>query len=577
MQTTLTATLIVNQDNIQLINNQLDRVVNLHSIIQRKLYKDIISYFKLNQVSKLTNSKLNDLKSTYQVKYNINARQFNSIFTELLGKISSILELNKDYLNDAKDNFKSLEKSLKSKQKNLDNLIKKINTKNYITNNIDKINHDSLVSKIYYLNQRLTKANKKLAKLLDIQKTGNPHLCFGSNKLFKQQFLINSNNNLTEFKSHTDWKKSWIESRNKSFFLLGSSDETLGNQNCQIKHIENDIYELKVNVNPKENKLANRYINFKIKLHNDKNSRIKNILDNNISQALTYRFYRTNDGYQVFISLDKSKQQPKIISYKLLGSIGIDINADHLSISEIDRFGNLNKSWDIQLNLKDKTTEQSLDNIACVIKQVTDYAVMVNKPIVIENLNFSQKKTELKSGFNKKYNVMLSSFVYSKIIELIKSRSFDKGIEVIEINPAYTSKIGKFKYQNQYKLTTHQAASFVIARRGLLSYKKVVELKDKQGNPTSKTLTIINKEKTISVRRSKYYPFDLPVRNNQKQDGIYWKEIEQNYHKAKKHRLGLKRPNLILVKQNFSRETTVVADSSEVNRDLNPNLLFMPF
>ena len=104
---------------------------------------------------------------------------------------------------------------------------------------------------------------------------------------------------------------------------------------------------------------------------------------------------------------------------------------------------------------------------------------------MIEKLDFSQKKKELKSysnnGFIKSYNTMLSSFAYRKIIELIKSRSYDKGIEVIEVNPAYTSKIGKFKYQNKYKLTTHQSAAFVIARRGLLSYSKTITVKDKNG------------------------------------------------------------------------------------------------
>jgi IS605 OrfB family transposase len=586
MQTTLTSTLIDHQPDILDIQSQLDTVIALHSTVQRTLYKDIVSYFNKFKVNKLSSSKLKELKSNYQFKYSINARQFNSIYTELLGKIFSVLELNKDYLADTKDKFKSLEKFIKNKQKILDSLILKIKKQDYVFNHLDKINYNKLVDKLYYLNQKLNKANYKLAKLTNIEQTGNPHLCFGSNKLFRQQFLIGKPNNLTGFKSHEDWRKSWNESRNKSFFLMGSSDETLGNQNCQIKHIEDNIYELKVNINPKEKKLVDRYVSFKIKLHNDKNNLILNSINNNLGkdsskyQALTYRFYKHKGKYYVFISLDKSKQQPKIISYKLLGAIGIDINADHLSISEIDRFGNLNKSWDLQLNLKNKTTAQTIDNIACAIKGITDYAVKFNKPIVIEKLDFSQKKSELQAGFNKKYNVMLSNLAYSKIIGLIKSRSFDKGIEVIEVNPAYTSKIGKFKYQELYKLTTHQAASFVIARRGLLSYNKVLETKDKSGKLINKLVTIINKEKTISISRSKYYPFDLPVRNSQKQDNIYWKEIEQNYLKAKKHRVGLKRKNLILGKQDsndLSREITLVADSSEVNRNLSTNLLFMPF
>lgn len=586
MQTTLTASLIENQTKFKEIKSSLDKVVFLHNQIQRKLYKEIITYFVKYKVNKLSSAKLNELKSSYQLKYDINARQFNSIYTELTGKISSILELNKGYLEDTKNNIESLEKAIKSKQKTLNDLVKKMSAKDYQIIKVDEVNLSNIKTKLYHLNNKINKAKNKLDKLTDIDKTGNPHLCFGSNKLFRQQFQISSDNNQTEFKNHQEWKNAWIESRNKSFYLLGSSDETLGNQNCQIKHIENNIYELKVNVNPKEPKLKDRYISLLIEVHNDKNGLINKAIENN-NQAISYRFYRDykKNSYKVFISLDKSKQQPKIMSNKLIGTIGIDINADHLSISEINHHGNLIKSFDLSLNLKDKSTEQSTNNIALAVKEITDYAVKASKPIVIEKLNFSQKKSQLKNSYNKKYNVMLSSFAYSKIIELIKSRSFDKGIEIIEVNPAYTSKIGKFKYQNKYKLTTHQAASFVIARRGLLSYTKFInvkyEKKDKEGKIVEvvykrKNVIVINKEKTISNQLNKYYSFELPERTVQRKENIYWKEVEQNYLKAKKHRLAFKKKkaNLIPSKdssKSFLCEITSVADDFGVYRDSATN------
>ena len=558
MQTTLTATLIENQSNIENIKSQLDNFAVNYNYIQRKLYAEIQQYFKVNQVNVLPKEKINQLKQDYQRIYNINARQYNSIFSELMGKISSILELNKDYIQDTKDKVNSLTKTIKSKQKNLDLILK--SAKNKELTKVEESNLSSLKTKIYYLNQRLNRNQLKLNKLNQIKETGNVQLCFGSNKLFRQQYLIGTDNNLTEFRTHTDWKKAWIESRNKSFMLVGSSDENYGNQNCQISHIENNIYELKVNIKPKEPKLKDRYINFKIELHNDKYGLIQNILNNkDLNQALTYRFYKSNGSYKVFISLDKSKQKPIVKSIKQLGTIGIDINADHLSIAEIDRYGNLLKSFDLALNLKDKTSNQSLDNIACAVKKIADYAVSKNKPIVIEKLDFSQKKKELKSysnnGFIKSYNTMLSSFAYRKIIELIKSRSYDKGIEVIEVNPAYTSKIGKFKYQNKYKLTTHQSAAFVIARRGLLSYSKTITVKDKNG--------VVNKEKTISNQLSKYYSFELPDRTVQRKENIYWKDIELNYLKEKRHRLSLKKKkrNLILDNVKLSCEITSVSDN----------------
>ena len=75
---------------------------------------------------------------------------------------------------------------------------------------------------------------------------------------------------------------------------------------------------------------------------------------------------------------------------------------------------------------------------------------------------------------------------------------------------------------------------------------------------TNSEIIIENKEKKISNRRSKYYCFDLPVRNNQRKQFNYWKDIELNYDKMKKHRRLLKNKNLILGKQDFPSEITVV-------------------
>ena len=42
-----------------------------------------------------------------------------------------------------------------------------------------------------------------------------------------------------------------------------------------------------------------------------------------------------------------------------------------------------------------------------------------------------------------------------------------------KVNPAYTSVIGRFKYAKMYGLSVHEAASFVIGRRGLDFEEKV--------------------------------------------------------------------------------------------------------
>lgn len=61
----------------------------------------------------------------------------------------------------------------------------------------------------------------------------------------------------------------------------------------------------------------------------------------------------------------------------------------------------------------------------------------------------------------------MSMFAYSKMISAIKSRAEKMGIVVFEVNPAYKSQIGKLKYMKRFGISTHKAASFVIACRAM--------------------------------------------------------------------------------------------------------------
>jgi hypothetical protein len=88
---------------------------------------------------------------------------------------------------------------------------------------------------------------------------------------------------------------------------------------------------------------------------------------------------------------------------------------------------------------------------------------------------------------------------------------------------------------------------------------------------------VINKEKTISDQLSKYYCFELPARNIQRKQNVYWKDIEQSYLKAKKHKIKLKRKIFIQGKQDLPCEITIVADNDGANRGSYPNLLLQPF
>lgn len=62
---------------------------------------------------------------------------------------------------------------------------------------------------------------------------------------------------------------------------------------------------------------------------------------------------------------------------------------------------------------------------------------------------------------------MINSFPYSKFETMLKQRALKMGVELIKINPSYTSIIGQFKFMKKYGLSSHGAAACMIARKGM--------------------------------------------------------------------------------------------------------------
>ena len=153
------------------------------------------------------------------------------------------------------------------------------------------------------------------------------------------------------------------------------------------------------------------------------------------------------------------------ISTSLIGDgfIGVDTNPDGLGISETDKHGNLLfHSYLASDRLKFASTAKRLNDVRHIVKYLIDLALRLNKPIAIEQLRFKQFKFA-----GRKWNRIRANFVYSKLIEAIKSQAARCGVFVREVAPAYTSKLGKLKYKKMYSLSDHEAAALVIARRAM--------------------------------------------------------------------------------------------------------------
>jgi len=164
------------------------------------------------------------------------------------------------------------------------------------------------------------------------------------------------------------------------------------------------------------------------------------------------------------VVIDYKVENPKTIIDFSEGAIGVDVNPDRVAISDITSDGNLIKSFSIVNNRMFFGSANKRDyEIGCIVKQIIDYALESQKGIVFENLKF--KKDFENQG--RKFNRIKSNFVWKKLLTLLERNCIENGIMYKKVNPAFTSVIGRFKYQKMYNLSIHESASYVIGRRGL--------------------------------------------------------------------------------------------------------------
>jgi IS605 OrfB family transposase len=369
----------------------------------------------------------NELKTEFISERQITARQFNSMWCEVTGLISSVQELKSIHIKKLETKIKSLKEKLKNVQSRF---------------------------KIHQWNRKLACLQEKLKRVKDGLKEV-PSICFGGKKLFKKQFNLKENG----YQDHEDWKRDWVASRNSQFFLIGSKDESFGNQSCQLLP---GRLQLRL-THAMAKKLGFKTIQIPCEF-----SYQKDFIDAALAkgQAMSYRFTKEDNKWYVALSTEAPKVV--LVSDFKNGALGIDLNPSCLAMTQITADGNYAKSWQVGVAIQGRTHEQISATLGQEIAKIVEHAKANQLPIVIESLDFSKKKSEMNSrGTNR----MLSHFAYSKFESMISSSCLRNGVELKRVNPAYTSIIGKFKFSLGYGLSSHCAAAFAIARRGFIKQK----------------------------------------------------------------------------------------------------------
>ena len=204
--------------------------------------------------------------------------------------------------------------------------------------------------------------------------------------------------------------------------------------------------------------------------------------------------------------------------------MGVDLNADHLAVAETDASGNCTNSWRVPLVTYGKSRHQSEALIGDAVAGVVEYARGAGQPIVIEKLDFRQKKAALE-GESLRYSRMLSSFGYGTVKAYFLSRGYRQGVEVHQVNPAFSSVVGRVKFMERYGLSVHQAAALALARRLLGCSER------------------IPRRRVCPVGNGVHVAFTVPARKRVKHVWTYWGAVWGQLRPAlaAQHRLGRSR------------------------------------
>ncbi|MCY3657446.1 MAG: IS200/IS605 family accessory protein TnpB-related protein [Caldilineaceae bacterium] len=453
------------------------------------------------------------LKRPYLQRYRIPARMFNAVRVSLEGRMASVRAQQKLRVDSLGQRIAQAERRIRA-----------------------AAGHGHR-DQVHQQKRRWAALQSQRAALQADMEAGRVRLCFGSKQLWWKQHHLEENG----YASHQEWLRDWREARSDEFFVLGSRDETAGCQLCVATVADDGSLTLRLRLPDCLAPEYGKYLTLQGVRFAYGHAQVLAALESNaeytryrrehgeqavratvLGQAISYRFKRDAKGWRVFATTDM--MDVPVVTDKRRGAIGVDLNADHLAVAETDASGNPVHAFRVPLVTYGKSRHQAEAIIGDAVARVVAYARAAGKPIVIERLDFRQKKAALK-GESRRYRRMLSSFSYGKIKAFFLSRGYRQGVEVRQVNPAFSSVIGRVKFMERYGLSVHQAAALVLARRLLGCSER------------------IPRRRVAPVGHGVQVAFTVPARKRVKHVWTYWGAVSGQLGPAlaAQHRLGRRR------------------------------------
>jgi IS605 OrfB family transposase len=403
----------------------LEQCASLLSRLERMLFRALY----------VDAEKLTAAKRRFISEHRITARQFNSVHRQLEAKVESWREVRKG-------NVATLERQIES-------------TRRAIASGKSAYVIHQKKRRLQLLLDRRSRTERELAARV-------PSICFGSRAKFKEQFHLRENG----YGDHAAWQREWRAKRASSFFVLGSADESSGNQTCQFRdgalhlRLPDALGGATVAIAASFRYREEDFLAALTPVQQELSRGPRKGTAVERCSAISYRFVR-RDGHWYAQAVFEVAPAP-VTTDSSLGCVGIDLNPWGLAVTRNDSSGNPAEQFDLPWDVRGRTEKHIKAAIGDRVRDAVLYAKRFGVPIAKERLDFAARKAENRGpGANR----MLSAFAYSAFNQMIRSRCAREAVELVEVNPAFTSVIGRGKFAQGYGLSVHRAAACAIARR----------------------------------------------------------------------------------------------------------------
>ena len=427
------------------------------TVLEQDNAKEIIEYFEetagsfgylkrctLNILRNSPKISRNDLNKLLQERFSVTSRTASSAIYEVEGIISSALAL-------IPLNIKKLEARIDGKMKLIEKKRREM-AKIHASRKTNTKRLGKLKFHIYNIHNSINRIKQKIETLEKQLEERKPNICIGTKKLAR--------NDIKAFKQH----------RNSQINYIGKACDKQGNANFQMQYVKKgNFFSMKVRRDFgkwKEDRNPERFAYGKCHFKYG-GRQLRNAMCDNTS-PVSVSVIKRNERYYLFVTVAISYESSAIVTRKEHGVIGIDFNKGFINICETDEKGNI---VNVE-KMKYPFGKAGITNagLADMISKVSKKAADTGKSIVAEDLSFEKKKRKAKKAVTpteKEKMRMLHSLPYSRYAQILENITFNRRIELIKVNPAYTSRAAEQKFCNRMKLNIHNGAAYVIARKGM--------------------------------------------------------------------------------------------------------------